>query len=142
MEKKRILNGILSVIGTIMAWLPLAAPVFLGLITFPRFGNVRIDYLMPAELAPVALIGGGLLLWAAIRMKSDRKLIGWSFGTAIGMLAGGQVLAVLFGFASGETEPAGWKLILVIGSIAVYTVSLAIMGYGGIRLLRGQWNSR
>ncbi len=36
----------------------------------------RFDYLMPAELFPATLVGGGLLIWAALRAHSRRRLIG------------------------------------------------------------------
>jgi len=74
---------------------------------------------MPAELFPAALVGGGSLLWAALRVRLCRRLIGWGLGVAIGLLVGGQVLAVVTGLASGETEPAEAWGVLVLASIVV-----------------------
>jgi peptidoglycan/LPS O-acetylase OafA/YrhL len=105
-------------------------------------GWFRFDYLMPAELFPSVLVGGGLLLWAAVRVRSNRRLIGWSLAAAVCMLVGGQTLAVLTGLASGDSEPVGFWWALVILSLVVYVVSVAAMGAGGIRLLRELFSPR
>ncbi|MBN1811399.1 MAG: hypothetical protein JXA14_06160 [Anaerolineae bacterium] len=81
----------------------------------------RFDYLLPAEFFLAALVGGGLLVWAALRARSRRRLIGWGLGIAVGLLVGGQALAVVTGLASGETEPTGWWWVLVLASIVVYS---------------------
>jgi hypothetical protein len=95
----------------------------------------RFDYLMPAELFLVALAGGGLLIWVARRARSRRSLIGWGFGIAVGLLVGGQALAVVTGLASGETEPVGWWWAIVLASIRVYSLALVVIGIGGLLLL-------
>ena len=96
----------------------------------------RFDYLMPAELFPAALVGGGLLMWAALRARSRRGIIGWGLGIAVGSLVGGQALAVATGLASGETEPTGWQWALVLASLGVYSLALVVIGVGGVLLLR------
>lgn len=65
----------------------------------------RFDYLMPAELGLFAFGGGIILLVAAIRARSQVKLIGWE-----------------------------WMLML--GILAAYTVSIVVVGVGGILMLR------
>jgi hypothetical protein len=52
-----------------------------------------------------------------------------------GLLAGGQALAVVTGLASGETEPGGWQWVLVLASLAIYSLALVAVGLGGILLL-------
>lgn len=136
MEKKGLFTKILAISGTVFVWIPILAPVLFSLMLFSRSGFFRFDYLMPAEFFPVALVGGVLLLWAALRAHSHRRLIGWSLGIAVLMLFGGQALAVVTGLASGETEPAGWQWALVVASLAVYSLALVVMGIGGILMLR------
>ena len=136
MLKKDAGTKALAATGTALAWFPILAPFVLGLVFRVARGRFRFDYLMPAELFPSALVGGGLLLWAAIRVRSNRRLIGWSLAAAVCMLVGGQALAVLTGLASGESEPVGFWWALVVLSLVVYVVSVAVMGAGGIRLLR------
>lgn len=140
MKKKDVLTKILTIIGTVMVWVPLLAPVFFSVIFFVRTRMLRFDYLMPAELFPLALIGGGLLLWAAWRSRLHKKLIGWGFGTAVGSLFASQGLAVVTGLASGEIEPAGLWFALVVALLAVYVIALIAMAVGGLLLLRNLYH--
>ena len=82
MEEKDVLTKMLAIAGTALVWFPNLAPVLLSVIGFITERMFRFDYLMPAELFPVALVGGFLLLWAALRARSRRGLIGGSLGGA------------------------------------------------------------
>jgi hypothetical protein len=62
MEKKDVLTKILAIVGTVLVWIPILAPVVFSVIRFIAQRRFRFDYLMPAELFPAALVGGGLLL--------------------------------------------------------------------------------
>ncbi len=135
MEKKGVLTKILAIVGTVLVWFPILAPVLLSVAVIIKERMFRFDYLMPAELFPATLVGGGLLIWAALRARSRRRLIGWGLGIAVGLLVGGQVLAVVTGLASGETEPAGLWWALVLASIVVYSLALVVIGVGGVLLL-------
>jgi hypothetical protein len=136
MDKKDRLTKILAIVGTALAWFPILAPVALSVPGFIASGLFRFDYLMPAELFPVALAGGGLLLWAALRARSRRGLIGWGLTAAVGFLVGGQALAVATGLASGDAEPAGWQWALVLASLGVYSLALVAIAVGGALLVR------
>ena len=140
MEKKGVLTKILAIVGTVLVWFPILAPVLLSVAVIIKERMFRFDYLMPAELFPAALVGGGLLIWAALRVRSRRRLIGWGLGIAVGLLVGGQVLAVVTGLASGETEPAGWWWALVLASLVVYSLALVVIGVGGVLLLSDLFN--
>ena len=136
MEKKDAFTKILAIGGTILVLLPILLPLVFSIISILSDGIFRFDYLMPVELFPIAFVGGGLLTWAALRARSYRKLIGWGLGTAIGLLVGSQVLAVVTGLATGETKPGGLWWAIVVGALAVYSISLLIIGIGGGLLLR------
>ena len=136
MEKKNVLTKVLAIVGTVLVWFPILAPIILTTILLIVERIFRFDYLMPAELFPFALVGSGLLLWAALRAHSRTKPIGWGLGIAILMLFGGQALAVMTGLASGETAPVGWSWALVIASLAIYSLALIFIGIGGALLLR------
>ncbi|MBK7456503.1 MAG: hypothetical protein IPJ46_23110 [Anaerolineales bacterium] len=82
MEKKDGLTKIIAIFGTVLIWFPVLAPILGGMGLFVRSGMVRFDYLMPAELFPSALLGGVILLWAAVRAHSRQKLIGWGLTLA------------------------------------------------------------
>ncbi|MBI5963440.1 MAG: hypothetical protein HY863_08205 [Chloroflexi bacterium] len=136
MEKKNVFTKILAVIGTILIWLPVLAPIILAVGSLILAGMFRLDYLMPAELFPVALLGGLLLFWASLRAHSHRKLIGWGLLIAVILLFGGQGLAVVTGLASGETEPTPLLVALVLTPIIIYALALAAVGVGGVQLSR------
>jgi len=142
MEKKGVFTKILAIVGTVLVWLPIVAPVIFSVAAWIEGRRFRFDYLMPAELFPAALVGGGLLLWAALRARSRRGLIAWGLGIAAGLLVGGQVLAVVTGLASGATEPTGWWWGLVLGSLVVYSLALIAIGVGGVLLLRDLFKMR
>jgi hypothetical protein len=129
-------SWLLAIEGTILVWFPFVATVALSAAGSIQDRVPRFDYLMPAELFPVALLGGGLLVWAAIRARSHRRVLGWSLATAIGLLVGGQVLAVATGLASGAADPTGWRIVLVAASIGGYSLALVTMGAGGASLVR------
>lgn len=135
MPKKDIPTKILTIAGTALVWFPVLAPILLSAAVGIADHVLRLDYLMPAELFPFALAGGGLLIWAALRARARQRLIGWGLGLAAGLLIGGQALAVVTGLASGETEPTGWQWALVLASLILYTLALIALGIGGALLL-------
>jgi len=136
MERKNVLTKVLAITGTVLAWFPILAPILLSTILFIAERRFLLDYLMPAELSPFALVGSGMLLWATLRAHSQVKLVGWGLGLAVLMLFGGQWIAVVTGLASGEAEPIGWIWALVLASLAIYSLGIILVGMGGALLLR------
>jgi hypothetical protein len=136
MAEKRALTIALAIAGTVLVGLPVLAPVALSLAALGSFGVFHMDYLIPAELSPLAITGGVLLLWAALRARSRRALIAWSLGSAIVVPVVGQVLAMVTGLASGAREPTDWAWTLVLASLALYVLALVALVIGGVLLLR------
>jgi hypothetical protein len=136
MGKRDIFTKILAIVGTVFVWFPILAPILFSVAIFSRAHMFRFDYLMPAELFPAVLIGSGLLLWAAFRARSQKKMICWGLGVAVGLLVAGQVLAVVSGLASGAREPTGFWWGVVLGSIVLYVLAVIVIGVGGVLLLR------
>jgi hypothetical protein len=142
MENKGVLTKILAIAGTLLVWIPILAPILFSvarLMTRPFF---QIDYLMPAELFPLVLVGGGLLLWSALRRRACRGLIGWSLASAVALLAGSQGLAVVTGLATGRTEPGGWQWALVLAALIGYILAVIVIGLGGVLLLRNLFKAK
>ena len=81
MERKDVPTKIIAFAGTLLVWFPILAPVVISVARFVSDRRFRFDYLIPAELFPLALAGGGLLLWAALRVHSRQKLI--ALGTCL-----------------------------------------------------------
>jgi hypothetical protein len=136
------LTKMLVIAGTVLVWIPILAPVLFSALVLVTRLVFRFDYLMPAELFPAALLGGLLLLWAAIRVRSRGRLIGGGLAIAIAALAGGQAVAVVTGVASGRTEPGGGWGALILASLAVYCLALLITAAGGVLLLRDVFQGR
>lgn len=136
MEKKDNLTKTLAIFGTLLVWFPLLAPVILSVIFYAGDHRFRFDYLLPAELFPVGLIGGLALVWAAQRAHAWRRLIDWGLGIAIGALVLSQALAVLTGLASGEMEPAGFWFVILIALLVVFWLAMIATGVGGALLLK------
>jgi len=136
MHKSDIFTKVLATVGALFVWFPIVATVLTAAVGSIRSRTLRFDYLMPAELFPFVLAGGGLLLWAALRARSRREAIGWGLAMILALLIGGQALAVASGLASGETEPAGWVWALVIASLVGYTLALLELGIAGLLLIR------
>jgi hypothetical protein len=124
------------VAGTVLVWIPILFTIITAVIGTIYARRVRFDFLMPAELFPIALVGALLLLWAAQRARSQRKLIGWGLVSMAAFLFGGQALAVVSGLASGAAEPTGWAWALVVASIALYSLALIGVCIAGVLLVR------
>jgi len=136
MEKKNGLTKFLAIAGSVLVWFPILAPVVLAFTSLIANGKFLLDYLMPAELFPSILLGGALLIWAAIRARRRRKLIGWSIASAVVFLFGAQGLAVLTGLASGENAATGWRIAVVFGGLMLFILSVIVIGVGGVLLIR------
>ena len=136
MTKQDALTKTLAVIGTLLAWLPLFAPVVFSILFLLRSGKFHFDYLMPAELSPVVLAGGLALTWAAFRAKSYQKLTAWSLAAAVVCLVGSQLLAVITGLADGTTQPEGlpWAAVMVL--LGIYILAVLVIAVVGILLTR------
>lgn len=136
MPAKIAFARLLAIVGTAFAWLPVAMTVLTAVIGSLQNHTFLCDYLMPAELFPAALLGGLLLLGAALWTRRRRALIGGSLGAALGLLVLGQGLAVLTGLASGRAEPTGWRMGVVLAALAGYVVALLALEVGGVLLTR------
>jgi len=136
MEKKGKFTKILAIAGTILVWLPMLAPAVFAVIRLIQARRFLFDFLMPAELFPVTLAGGLLLLWAALRARSRRGLIGWGLVAAVGLLIASMAVAAVTGLDSGETEEGGWQWALVLILFAGFWLGLLGVGVGGVLLVR------
>jgi hypothetical protein len=136
MGRRDSLTKGLATAGTVLIWLPILLPFVLSFGPLIRAGVLRFDYLAPAEVAPVALVGAILLGWAAHRARSRQHIIGWGVAIAVVSLIASQALAVITGLASGETEPAGIRWTFVVGLYALYPLALVLIGVAGVMLLR------
>lgn len=140
MKNKTTLAKTLAVIGTVLIWLPLVAPIVFALFALITRHQFLFDFLMPAELFLLVAAGGVLLLVAAFWVHSRQRLIGWGMAVAVALLVGSQGLAEATGLASGATPAAGLPLVGVMTLFAGYIAAVIAVGVGGILLLRDLFN--
>ncbi|MFN2138138.1 MAG: hypothetical protein ACK2UK_19440 [Candidatus Promineifilaceae bacterium] len=126
----------LAIVGTVLLWLPLLAPLLLGLYSLAQDGIYRLDYLMPAELFALVLAGGALLVWAARRAHAYFGQVAIGLLVAALALVAVQVTAEITGLASGATEVGGWQWALTLGLLALYILAVAATAVYGLLLLR------
>jgi len=132
----------MAVIGTVLTWIPLAFAILLSLGASLSDRGFRFDWLLPAELFPLVLAGGLLLLWAAARAHRLLRPIAVTLVVLVAVLVGGQALAVASGLADGRLQTSGWQWTTVVASIALYTLGVIVLGVLGLRLARDLWSTR
>jgi hypothetical protein len=133
---KGAFTKVLTVAGTVLVWFPIVFTLAIAAIGSITDRVLRFDYLLPAELFPVVLVGSLLLLWAALRARSHQKIIALGLGAMLVFLIGGQVIAVFTDLASGAAEPTGWPWVLVLASLALYSLALIATGIAGVMLVK------
>ncbi len=136
MEKRDALTKTLAILGVILVWFPILAPILLTVVFLFTRGQFRFDFLMPAELFAFALAGGLLLTWASYRAGSYRRWIISCLAIAVGALFGAQGLAVVTGLADGRIPAKGFWFAVVLSLLAVYIVALIFLGFGGAWLVK------
>jgi peptidoglycan/LPS O-acetylase OafA/YrhL len=139
MEEKRakgLAAKVITVIGTLLVWTPMALTVLTSAIGTIATGRLHFDYLMPAELFPAALAGAILLLWSAKRSGRRFRTIGISFISMLFFMGSIIVIPSVTGLASGDVPPSGMPFVVVMVCLALYVISQIAVGIGGILLWR------
>ena len=141
MGNRGTFTKILAIFGTGLVWIPILVPVLFSIIFLLSEGKLMFDYLIPAELFLIVLIGGVLLVLAAFRARTRQRITGWGLGLAITMLFLGQVLAIMTGLAESVSEPAGWWWTIVVVTLVAYDLAVILLGVGSVLLLRDLFRS-
>lgn len=138
MPKRDWLARILAVAGTALVWLPLLFTLVISVTTWIQRRMFRFDYLLPAEVFPITVLGAGLLYLASRRARLSFRPVGWWLLAAVALWLGGQLWAVVTGLASGRTELTGGYVVgagLWIGAFVLATVAMAIGALGLLRAI-------
>jgi hypothetical protein len=136
MEKRDLISKILAVMGTASVWFAILTPFLFTATRLMEAGSFLFDFLMPAEMFPLPLTGGILLMLAALRARSQWRWIGCSLGVFTGTYVGALVLAQVTGLASGATEPASLAGAAVLALFGIFWLALIALGIGGVLALR------
>jgi hypothetical protein len=130
----------LAIAGTVLLWLPFA----LMAVSMP--GPIRIGGLFELlaigamELFPAVLLGGGLLMWAAVRARSHRRLVGWSLAVPAASLVACMALSRVMLSLGGPMWSVSWPGAVIEASFVpvsiVYWVGLTVAAVAGVSLVR------
>ena len=126
MQKKNTLSKIITVVGTVLVWLPILAPFIRSLIVLVMDGQFLFDYLMPAELNPVVFSGCALLLWAVMRTHLQQKIIYWGAGVTAASITALMLL--------GDVQLGTTEYVIAISLLVLFWLGAILVGIGGILL--------
>lgn len=126
----------MAITGTVIVLVPFAFMIRTSAIVSIRTGIFRMDYLIPAEMVPLVLLGALMIFWAALLSKHHVKLIISTMATAMVFWIGSMATAAASGLASGATEPKGTVWVVVIAMIVLYSISAAGIGVEGIMVIK------
>jgi hypothetical protein len=135
--KHKTLTKWLAMCGTALVAFPILAMILTGVVGSIVRGRLMVDYLMPAELLPAVLVGGGLLVAATWLTHHKRVLIGGTLGGGLVVLAAGLLLASVSGLADGSMAAEGPVFILVNAAVLSYAAAVATLAVEGALLVRG-----
>ncbi len=134
MKARLVLARISAIVGSVLLLFPV---VFMLVTSIPGSimrGAFLMDFLLPAELGLLVLLGALLLLAGAILAKRQVRAVAVTLGLMVFTLVGGQLLAVVSGLAHGDREPGGPIFLTVIASIILYDIFTLLLGIIGVRL--------
>ncbi|HOO74210.1 MAG TPA: hypothetical protein PLS66_02875, partial [Tepiditoga sp.] len=94
-----------------------------------------IDYLMPAELFPAALIGSIIISYVSAVSKLYLKSSVINFIILILSFFGINFAAVITGLASGDYPPEGYRFVIVIFLLIIYILSVISEGVLSILII-------
>jgi hypothetical protein len=135
--KNNLFTKLLAVAGVILTGIPVVAPIVFAIISIATGNGFRLDYMMPAELFIMVLIGAALLIWASIRAKKLIKVIAWTVGISVFFLISCQAIAQISGLADGRIEASGPVFVIVLSMLILFD-----LGVIGLNVLGGMLISR
>ena len=136
MKNNTVLIKTLAITGTVIVLSPFAFMIITSIAGSIRMGVFRMDYLIPAEMAPLVLLGALMIFWSALLSKYNLKLIIITMAAAMIFLIGSMVIAAASGLASGAMEPKGTVWAVVIITLILYGITTAGIGVEGIMVIK------
>ena len=127
---KAVTKG-MAITGSVLLLLPL--PLAFASVGILPQGLTWMELLAVAamDLTPAVLVGGSLLMWAALRARSHARMIGLS----LALSASVPVAAVALNAATAGRALEGESWYVAIGA-ASFWLGATLAGLGGLLLLR------
>jgi hypothetical protein len=139
MKTRQLVSRLLAVIGTLLVWIPVVAPLLFALSRAARGAGFRYDYLLPAEIFPLSLVGAGLLIAAALLLH--QRLLPILLPAGLMMALFGLVIwtAQATGLADGRVAMGGWQEYLVTGLLGLFSLVGVALAVFAVRLSAAVW---
>ena len=126
----------LALVLTIVSFLPLAIPVFFTVVELISSGRLLYDFLMPAELFLLTVIGGGGIVVLGVAGKISIKRLVVYLALDVASVGGAQVWAVLSGLAHGDTELTGVHVFAITIFAILFHLFALLVGLECVRICR------
>ncbi len=133
MKYQKTIFRIFAIIGTLAVWAPTAFMLVTSIFSSIGAGRFLMDFLIPAELFLIELVGMLLLVFASWKEGHFFKpLTGFSLG-AIVCMATIVIFAEASGLDNGVVDPPLWKLIFVYLFTGLMSASFVVTGIFGLK---------
>ncbi len=139
MNTRQLVSRLLATVGTLLVWIPVVAPLFFALSRAARGAGFLYDYLLPAEIFPLSLVGAALLVTAALLSHHRLVTVLLPPGLMIALFAAISLTAVVTGLADGSVGMGGWQWYLVIGLLVLYSIAGLVQAIFASRLTAAVW---
>lgn len=120
---------VLSLAGTVVVMIPLAAPLLLAAFMAVAGAGLHLDYLMPGELFLVVPFGGAMLLAASLLFRQLRWPVAGLLAGSAALFAATVWTADATGLATGESDTGASATVFALYGMYVGAVAaLAVTG--------------
>jgi hypothetical protein len=127
---RRLAVALLATIGAALCAGPLVLPLAAALASLATSGDFRLDWLMPAELFPLGLAGGVLVVLAAGLARRLRAAAAAGAAAFVAGIGGVMLVSIIFGWAEDS-----WTAVAIIGLLGLHSLASAWLAACGLRLL-------
>ena len=124
MKDHNLNTRIMAVIGTLLLWVPIIGVLLVSFYRLLREGLLNIDYLFPAQVFQIVLLGAALLLWSALRAHAFVRPIDWG------------IIVLLVSLAFALFAPGAWPVSLRTSAVILFDLADLYLGIIGFRLIR------
>jgi hypothetical protein len=125
---RRLAVVLSAAIGAALCAGPLLLPLAAALVALAASGRFMLDWLMPAELFPLGLAGGVLVVLAAGLARRLRAAAAAGAAAFVAGIGGVMLVSAVFGWAEDS-----WTAVAIIGLLGLH--ALAWLAACGLRLL-------
>lgn len=133
MHYQKTLFKIFAILGTLAVWAPTVFMVVSSLFGSLASGTFLMDFLLPAELFLIELVGMLLLVFASWKEGHLFKPLVFLSVGAIVCMATIVIFAEATGMATGSGDPQLWMEIFVYAFTLLMSACFILLGWVGLK---------